>query len=42
MSNGHYPVTEINGDWVDELGLGNSACLSTNPRTRPIRRTATR
>ena len=31
MSNGHYLVTEINGDWVDELGLDGHAYFSAHP-----------
>jgi len=31
MTNGHYLVTEINGDWVDELGLNGSIYGSTHP-----------
>ena len=31
MSNGHYVVTEINGDWVDELGLNGVIYRSTHP-----------
>jgi DNA-binding beta-propeller fold protein YncE len=31
MSNGHYVVTEINGDWVDELGLNGAVYRSTHP-----------
>jgi len=31
MSNGHYVVTEINGDWVDELGLNGAIYRSTHP-----------
>jgi DNA-binding beta-propeller fold protein YncE len=31
MSNGHFLVTEINGDWVDELGLNGRVYWSTNP-----------
>jgi hypothetical protein len=31
MSNGHYVVTEINGDWVDELGLNGATYGSTHP-----------
>jgi outer membrane protein assembly factor BamB len=31
MSNGHYLVTEINGDWVDEFGLDGTVYWSTHP-----------
>jgi hypothetical protein len=31
MSNGHYVVTEINGDWVDELGLDGQVYQSAHP-----------
>ena len=31
MSNGHYVVTEINGDWVDELGLNGAIYRSAHP-----------
>jgi outer membrane protein assembly factor BamB len=31
MTNGHYLVTEINGDWVDELGLDGRVFFSTHP-----------
>lgn len=31
MSNGHYVVTEINGDWVDELGLNGQVYQSAHP-----------
>ena len=43
MTNGHYLVTEINGDWVDEMSLDGA--VSRGRRTRPgcsTRRTATR
>ena len=29
MTNGHYLVTEINGDWADEMSLGGPASAST-------------
>lgn len=31
MSNGHYLVTEINGDWVDEFSLDGRIWNSTHP-----------
>jgi outer membrane protein assembly factor BamB len=31
MRDGHYLVTEINGDWVDELGLDGQVYLQTHP-----------
>ena len=31
MANGHYVVTEINGDWVDELGLDGTVYASAHP-----------
>ncbi len=31
MTNGHYLVTEINGDWVDELDLEGRIYFSTHP-----------
>jgi putative pyrroloquinoline-quinone binding quinoprotein len=31
MTNGHYLVTEINGDWVDELSLDGTVAWSTHP-----------
>ena len=31
LSNGHYVVTEINGDWVDELGLAGTVYKSAHP-----------
>ncbi len=31
MTNGHYLVTEINGDWVDEMGLDGQVYGSTHP-----------
>ncbi len=31
MMNGHYLITEINGDWVDELGLNGQVYFSTHP-----------
>ena len=31
MANGHYLVTEINGDWVDELGLNGRVYWSAHP-----------
>ncbi len=31
MTNGHYLVTEINGDWADEMSLGGSVSWSANP-----------
>ncbi len=31
MRNGHYLVTEINGDWVNELGLTGTVAFSTHP-----------
>jgi hypothetical protein len=31
MTNGHYIVTEINGDWVDELGLDGNVYRSIHP-----------
>lgn len=31
MVNGHYLVTEINGDWVDEIGLDGRSYFSAHP-----------
>jgi hypothetical protein len=31
MTNGHYLVTEINGDWVDEIGLNGTIYWSVHP-----------
>ncbi|HZU74273.1 MAG TPA: hypothetical protein VE990_16035 [Acidimicrobiales bacterium] len=31
MANGHYIVTEINGDWVDEIGLDGTVYSSVHP-----------
>jgi hypothetical protein len=31
MANGHYIVTEINGDWVDEIDLGGRVFSSVHP-----------
>ena len=31
MHDGHWLVTEINGDWVDELGLNGTVYWSVNP-----------
>ncbi len=31
MTNGHYLVTEINGDWADEMSLGGHVWWSANP-----------
>jgi hypothetical protein len=31
MVNGDYLVTEINGDWVDELGLHGNVSMETHP-----------
>jgi DNA-binding beta-propeller fold protein YncE len=31
MTNGHYLVTEINGDWADEMSLGGQVSWSANP-----------
>ncbi len=31
MSNGHYVVTEINGDWIDELALDGSVTNQVHP-----------
>jgi DNA-binding beta-propeller fold protein YncE len=31
MTNGHYLVTEINGDWVDEMSLNGQIWNSTHP-----------
>ncbi|MFI5040237.1 MAG: PQQ-binding-like beta-propeller repeat protein [Acidimicrobiales bacterium] len=31
MQNGHYLVTEINGDWVDEMDLAGTVYLSVHP-----------
>lgn len=31
MTNGHYLVTEINGDWVDEMGLNGQIYNSVHP-----------
>ena len=31
MTNGHYLVTEINGDWVDEMGLDGTVYGSWHP-----------
>ncbi|MFN8035414.1 MAG: PQQ-binding-like beta-propeller repeat protein [Acidimicrobiia bacterium] len=31
MANGHYLVTEINGDWVDEMDLKGKIYLTTHP-----------
>jgi DNA-binding beta-propeller fold protein YncE len=31
MTNGHYLVTEINGDWVDEMSLSGAVSWSAHP-----------
>jgi hypothetical protein len=31
MANGHYLITEINGDWVDSITLNGSVAWSTHP-----------
>ena len=31
MTNGHYLVTEINGDWANEMSLGGRVSWSANP-----------
>ncbi|MGH3422785.1 MAG: hypothetical protein ACRDOD_24700, partial [Streptosporangiaceae bacterium] len=31
MTNGHYLITEINGDWADEMSLGGAVSWSANP-----------
>jgi hypothetical protein len=31
LTNGHYLVTEINGDWVDEIGLNGTVYWSAHP-----------
>ncbi len=31
MTNGHYLVTEINGDWVDEMGINGTIYNSIHP-----------
>ncbi len=31
MTNGHYLVTEINGDWADEISLSGQVSWSANP-----------
>ncbi len=31
MTNGHYLITEINGDWVDEMTLSGKVLWSTHP-----------
>jgi len=31
MRDGHYLVTEINGDWVDEMGLNGKVYWTTHP-----------
>jgi DNA-binding beta-propeller fold protein YncE len=31
MTNGHYLVTEINGDWVDEMGIDGTVYKSWHP-----------
>jgi outer membrane protein assembly factor BamB len=31
MRNGHYLVTEINGDWIDEIGLDGTVYWSMHP-----------
>lgn len=31
MTNGHYLVTEINGDWVDEIGLDGKVYSAVHP-----------
>jgi hypothetical protein len=31
MTNGHYLITEINGDWADEMSLSSHVYWSTNP-----------
>jgi DNA-binding beta-propeller fold protein YncE len=31
LTNGHYLVTEINGDWANELSLAGAVSWSTNP-----------
>ena len=42
MTNGHYLVTEINGDWADEMSLGGQVSWSANPPGCCTRRTPTR
>jgi DNA-binding beta-propeller fold protein YncE len=32
MTNGHYLITEINGDWADEMSLSGQVLWSANPR----------
>ena len=31
MTNGHYLITEINGDWADEMSLNGQVAWSANP-----------
>ena len=31
MTSGHYLITEINGDWADEMTLGGTVAWSANP-----------
>jgi DNA-binding beta-propeller fold protein YncE len=31
MTDGHYLITEINGNWADEMSLGGAVSWSTNP-----------
>ncbi len=31
MTDGHYLITEINGDWADEMSLGGAVSWSANP-----------
>jgi hypothetical protein len=31
LTDGHYLITEINGDWADELSLGGAVAWSTHP-----------
>jgi hypothetical protein len=31
MTDGHYLITEINGDWADEMSLSGAVSWSTNP-----------
>ncbi|MDQ6805503.1 MAG: hypothetical protein M3065_11180 [Actinomycetota bacterium] len=31
LADGHYLITEINGDWVDEIGLDGTVYWSTHP-----------
>ena len=32
MTNGHYLITEINGDWADEMALSGRVSWSASPR----------